>query len=56
MQPERIKHVGGYSVAADSWALGLTLMELAIGKFPFPPDGKTLLPIELLQFIVNGMY
>jgi len=33
------------------WSTGLTLLELARGKFPYPPD---LGPIELLSVIVNG--
>lgn len=31
----------------------MTLMELVLGKFPFPPDGNPLSPFELLQYIVN---
>jgi mitogen-activated protein kinase kinase len=30
-------------------------MEVAQNRFPFPPDGEVpLLPIELLQYIVNN--
>jgi mitogen-activated protein kinase kinase len=28
-------------------------MELAMGRFPFPPDGSQLTVLELLQHIVN---
>jgi mitogen-activated protein kinase kinase len=28
-------------------------MELALGRFPFPPDGKQLAILELLNYIVN---
>ena len=38
---------------SDAWSLGLTLMELVLGRFPFPPDGKVLGPFEILQYIVN---
>lgn len=38
MAPERIQG-SAYTVKSDVWSVGLTLMELAIGKFPFAPDG-----------------
>lgn len=34
MAPERIKG-DKYSIKSDVWSVGLTLMELAIGRFPF---------------------
>jgi mitogen-activated protein kinase kinase len=37
MAPERIQG-SPYSVKSDVWSVGLTLMELAIGKFPFESD------------------
>ncbi|KAI9226678.1 MAG: dual specificity protein kinase FUZ7 [Piptocephalis tieghemiana] len=52
MSPERIKG-SPYSVRSDVWSLGITLQELALGRFPFPPEGTTLSVLELLQFIVN---
>jgi mitogen-activated protein kinase kinase len=33
--------------------LGITLIELAIGRFPFPADGKPLTMFELLECIVE---
>ncbi|KAF7729205.1 MAP kinase kinase (MEK) [Apophysomyces ossiformis] len=52
MSPERI--LGSpYSVKSDVWSIGITLMELALGRFPFAPDGKSLAIFELLQYIVN---
>ena len=37
MAPERIQG-SPYTVKSDVWSVGLTLMELAIGKFPFSID------------------
>ena len=48
IQPERISGQS-YTVQADVWALGLTLIELAIGHFPFPSG---LAMFELLQMLV----
>jgi hypothetical protein len=31
----------------------MTLVELVIGKFPFPPNGQPLSVFELLEYIVN---
>jgi len=50
MSPERIRG-DPYSIRSDVWSTGLTLLELARNKFPYPPD---LGPIELLSVIVNG--
>lgn len=52
MSPERIQG-GSYTVKSDVWSLGISLLELAQGKFPFPPDGAPLAVFELLEYIVN---
>jgi len=39
MAPERIQG-SPYTVKSDVWSVGLTLMELAIGKFPFSVDDE----------------
>ncbi|KAJ3416675.1 MAP kinase kinase (MEK) [Chytridiales sp. JEL 0842] len=52
MSPERIKGLR-YSVQCDVWSLGITLIELAVGRFPFPADGKPLTLFELLECIVE---
>ncbi|ORZ10491.1 kinase-like domain-containing protein, partial [Absidia repens] len=52
MSPERIKG-SPYSVKSDVWSLGITIMELALARFPFPADGTPLSIFELLQHIVN---
>jgi serine/threonine protein kinase len=36
-QPERIQG-GNYSVKSDIWSLGISLIELALGRFPFRND------------------
>ena len=42
-----------YSVQSDVWSLGMTLVELVIAKFPFPPNGQPLSVFELLEYIVH---
>ncbi|KZF19000.1 kinase-like protein [Xylona heveae TC161] len=57
MAPERISGAQ-YSVKSDVWSVGLTLMELAIGRFPFSSsdDDRAAGPmgiLDLLQQIVH---
>lgn len=52
MAPERIRGQP-YTVTSDVWSLGLTLMELALNRFPFETS-ISLTPIELLTQIVNA--
>ncbi|KAF2030273.1 Pkinase-domain-containing protein [Setomelanomma holmii] len=57
MAPERIQG-SPYTVKSDVWSVGLTLMELAIGKFPFSGSADDDEPggpqgiLDLLQQIV----
>jgi len=47
MSPERIRGER-YSFDSDIWSLGLTVVEAAIGRFPYPPQvphPKGLLPV-----------
>lgn len=40
MAPERInpdRNRQGYDIRSDVWSLGITMLELSIGKFPYPP-------------------
>jgi mitogen-activated protein kinase kinase len=54
MSPERIEGKK-YQIQSDVWSLGMTLMELAIGKHPFSAaDGGQLPIIELLGLIVKA--
>ncbi|KAJ8274102.1 hypothetical protein COCON_G00087270 [Conger conger] len=42
MSPERLQGTH-YSVQSDVWSMGLSLVELSIGRYPIPPpDGKEL--------------
>lgn len=59
MAPERIQGEK-YTVKSDVWSFGLTIMELAIGKFPFgnsehlsEDDGAPAGILDLLQQIVH---
>lgn len=43
MAPERIKgesmnELGTYTVSSDVWSLGLSVIELAMGRYPYPPE------------------
>lgn len=42
-QPERIKgesqnNLGTYTVSSDVWSLGLSIIEIALGRYPYPPE------------------
>ncbi|KAJ1977152.1 Protein kinase C signaling pathway involved MAPKK protein [Dimargaris xerosporica] len=53
MAPERIQG-GGYAVQSDVWSLGLSIVEIAQNRFPFPPPGHPPLAfIELVDYIVR---
>lgn len=54
MAPERIDpQVGskGYDVRSDIWSLGITLMEVATGRFPYPRWNSVF---DQLHQVVNG--
>ncbi|KAF9521534.1 kinase-like protein [Crepidotus variabilis] len=50
MAPERISG-SPYTIRSDVWSTGITLLELAMNRNPFPPD---LSPIELMMYITSG--
>jgi mitogen-activated protein kinase kinase 4 len=55
MAPERINPTRdqqqGYDITADVWSLGITMAELALGRFPYPPWKSVF---EQLKVIVQG--
>eukprot|EP01086_Lenisia_limosa_P012358 TRINITY_DN40650_c0_g1_i1.p1 TRINITY_DN40650_c0_g1~~TRINITY_DN40650_c0_g1_i1.p1 ORF type:complete len:345 (+),score=58.74 TRINITY_DN40650_c0_g1_i1:68-1102(+) len=57
MSPERIQGDSHYHIDSDIWSLGLTLVELILGRFPYPPGGqdrnKPLEFFTLLSYIVE---
>ncbi|KAH9954117.1 kinase-like protein [Russula dissimulans] len=58
MAPERIKGesqnaLGTYSVSSDVWSVGLATLEIAIGKYPYPPETYSNVFAQLTA-IVHG--
>ena len=53
MAPERIdpQRAKGYDVRSDVWSLGISLIELATGKFPYPKWNSVF---EQLTQVVHG--
>eukprot|EP00003_Mantamonas_plastica_P030918 TRINITY_DN7826_c0_g2_i2.p1 TRINITY_DN7826_c0_g2~~TRINITY_DN7826_c0_g2_i2.p1 ORF type:complete len:600 (-),score=156.89 TRINITY_DN7826_c0_g2_i2:37-1836(-) len=54
MSPERIRGQE-YSYDSDMWSLGLMVIELATGRFPYPPEGEAKITgfFDLLDYIVE---
>jgi mitogen-activated protein kinase kinase len=55
MAPERIsvKDQGTYSVSSDVWSLGLSIVEMALGKYPYPSQAYDSVFAQL-EAIVYG--
>lgn len=57
MAPERIKTLtpddATYSVQSDIWSLGLTILEVAAGRYPYPPETFDNIFLQL-SAIVDG--
>ncbi|KAE9411295.1 kinase-like protein [Gymnopus androsaceus JB14] len=56
MAPERIsgEHqntVGTYTVSSDVWSLGLSIIEIAIGQYPYPPEAYSNILAQLKTII-----
>ncbi|KAJ3218174.1 Dual specificity mitogen-activated protein kinase kinase 1 [Dinochytrium kinnereticum] len=49
LAPERIQSGQDYSVVSDIWSLGLSLIEISTGRFPYPPEGHP--PMSLFDLI-----
>ncbi len=51
MSPERFKGEQ-YTSDTDIWSLGLTILECALGRFPYPPEENTSMGfLELMDYI-----
>lgn len=58
LQPERIKGEsqnmpGTYTVSSDVWSLGLSMVEMTMGTYPYPPETYSNVFAQL-QAIVHG--
>ena len=56
MAPERITGQS-YTITSDVWALGVSLLEVAQNRFPFPADGTEMQPnaglFDIITYIVG---
>ncbi|KAF9010558.1 kinase-like protein [Cyathus striatus] len=58
MAPERIKgesqnNLGTYTVSSDVWSLGLSMIEIGMGQYPYPPETYSNVFAQLTA-IVHG--
>ncbi|KAF9452723.1 kinase-like protein [Macrolepiota fuliginosa MF-IS2] len=58
MAPERIQgesqnNLGTYTVASDVWSLGLSMIEIGMGRYPYPPETYSNVFAQLTA-IVHG--
>ncbi|GAA5863216.1 hypothetical protein JCM3774_000815 [Rhodotorula dairenensis] len=54
LSPERIRGAQ-YSINSDVWSMAVTVLEVALNRFPFPGPGEAPLngPIELLTYLMK---
>lgn len=58
IKPERIQgesqnNLGTYTVASDVWSLGLSMIEVGMGRYPYPPETYSNVFAQLTA-IVHG--
>jgi serine/threonine protein kinase len=53
LSPERITNIGKITVAADLWALGLTVIEITTGAHPYLGGASSGSIMELFDIITN---
>ena len=54
MAPERIMG-HSYTITSDVWSVGVTILELALNRYPFSEDGETPMgPIDLLSYLLGS--
>ncbi|KAG0142481.1 hypothetical protein CROQUDRAFT_50255 [Cronartium quercuum f. sp. fusiforme G11] len=53
IQGEQVGAVSAYTVASDVWSLGLSIIEFAIGHYPYPPETYSNIFAQL-NAIVHG--
>ena len=54
MSPERIRGER-YSFDSDIWSLGLTVVEAAIGRFPYPPQVRLIVRKTSDWWLTNNL-
>jgi len=56
MAPERIRPSSNssYTVQSDIWSLGLSMLELGTGKYPYPVPDKSVAIFAQISAIVDG--
>ncbi|SCV71959.1 BQ2448_4653 [Microbotryum intermedium] len=55
LSPERIKG-GKYSITSDVWSMAVTVLEVAVNRYPFPGPGEAPIqsPVELLIYLARA--
>ncbi|KAF8894011.1 kinase-like protein [Infundibulicybe gibba] len=61
MAPERIKgesqnNLGTYTVSSDVWSLGLSMIEIGLGRYPYPPETYSNVFAQLTAILPEASY